>query len=63
MTKFKNSYISFILLLNTYINGEYLSHDDLIKKAKELTILPEYSKFDDVDIKIIVFDYEARYYD
>lgn len=63
MTKSKKSYISFILVLNAYINGQYLSHDDLIIKAKELTILPEYSKFDNDDIKKIVFDYEARYYD
>lgn len=63
MTKSKKSYISFILVLNAYINGQYLSHDDLIIKAKELTILPEYSKFDNDDIKNIVYDYEARYYD
>ena len=50
-----------IQMLYGYLGGKCLSHEDLIIKIKELTILPKYCNLSSSDINNIVFEYEKRY--
>lgn len=50
-----------IQILYGYLCGKCLSHEDLIIKIKELTILPKYKNLSSNDINNIAFEYERRY--
>lgn len=50
-----------IQMLYGYLGGKCLSHENLIIKIKDLTILPKYRNLSSSDINNIAFEYEKRY--